>query len=87
MVKERTEKDGWQFVFLSAGFDAIEDAKVIGIDPAAMASFAENKGGTAAMWSTLSRATTGYRIGPKRKIGFVRDKEEPEESDKGEKKK
>jgi hypothetical protein len=86
MLKERTEKDGWQFVFLSAGLDAIEDAKAIGIDPAAMAAFAKNRGGTAAMWSTLSQTTSGYRTGPKRKIGFARDKEQPDDPKKDEKK-
>jgi uncharacterized protein YegL len=70
MVKERTEKDGWPFVFLSADLAAIEDAKSVGIDPAGMFAFAKNKVGTRSMWSTLSRTTSGYRAAPKRKIGF-----------------
>jgi hypothetical protein len=87
MIKVRTEKDGWQFVFLSAGLDAIEDAKAIGIDPAAMAAFAKNKRGTAAMWSSLSSATTLHRAARKRKIGFARDKEQTNAPRKGGKKK
>jgi hypothetical protein len=86
MIKERTDRDGWQFVFLSAGLDAIEDAKAIGIDPAAMAAFAKNKIGSAAMWSTLSRTTSGYRTGPKRKIGFAREKEQTDDPGKDKKK-
>jgi hypothetical protein len=51
-----------------------------------MLAFAKNKGGTSGAWSTLSRTTSGYRASQKRKIGFARDKEQPDDPGKGKKK-
>ena len=87
MVKKRTEKDGWQFVFLSADLGAIADARAVGIAPGAILRFAKNNAGTAAAWSALSRTTSGYRTAPKRKIGFARDKKQADNPGKGKKKK
>jgi hypothetical protein len=87
MVKQRTKKDGWQFVFLSADLAAIADARAVGIVPGAILRFAKNNAGTAAAWSALSRTTSGYRTAPKRKIGFGRDKEQSANPGRGKKKK
>lgn len=76
MIKERIEKDNWQFVFLSADLSAIEDAKSIGFAADAVLLFAKNKGGASAAWSTLSERTSEYRTARKRKIGFVQSDRE-----------
>lgn len=34
LIKERTEKDGWSFLFLGANIDAFAEARSLGVDPA-----------------------------------------------------
>jgi len=73
MVKERTEKDGWQFVFLSADLAAIGDAQAVGIAADAVLLFAKTGKGSADAWSSLAERTSEYRSARRRKIGFEQD--------------
>lgn len=71
MIKERTEKDHWQFVFLSADLAAIEDAMSYGFKNKAALLFEKSRRGTATACSSLSIQVSDYRKGKKRKIGFA----------------
>ncbi len=83
MIKEKTDKDGWQFVFLSADLAAIGDAMAVGIRADAVLLFEKSEKGVSGTWATLSRQTSDYRSARKRKIGFKPDgKESPEDSQK-----
>ena len=73
MIKERTEKDDWQFVFLSADMGAISDAGTYGIQPDAALLFAKNAKGTKAAWDSLSANVSDFRSAKKRKMGFDPD--------------
>lgn len=73
MVTEKTEKAGWQFVFLSADLAAIGDARRSGIRADSSLLFAKNGVGSAAAWASLSRHTSAYRANRKQKIGFDQD--------------
>jgi hypothetical protein len=84
MVKEKTERDGWEIVFLSADLDAIQDAGAIGVEPGRRLAFAKNGQGTADAWASLSRRTAEVRANPSRKFGFLHeDRKHPKDPDKG----
>jgi hypothetical protein len=70
MVKEKTEKCGWQFVFLSADLAVIGDAMAVGMDPDAVLHFQKDAKGTAGAWASLSARTSDFRSNRKKKIGF-----------------
>ena len=48
------EKEGWTFVYLSAGIDAYGDAGDLGVNSGRARAFRANKGGADAMFSNLS---------------------------------
>jgi len=73
MIKAKTEKDGWQFVFLSADLAAIGDAQAVGIHADAVLLFAKTGKGSADAWLSLSERTAEYRSARKKKIGFEQD--------------
>jgi Mg-chelatase subunit ChlD len=70
MIEERTEKDGWQFVFLSADLGAIDEAVNMGIDADSAMPYAKSATGSARAWRALSRGTSRYRSGRTKKLGF-----------------
>ena len=76
MVKEKTEKNAWQFVFLSADLAAICDARAVGIHADAVLLFEKSGKGSAGAWAALSKGTSDYRSSRKKKIGFKQDDEE-----------
>jgi hypothetical protein len=83
MIKEKTEKSGWQFVFLSADLTALGDAKAVGIHADATLLFAKIGNGSARAWDSRSRRTSEYRSNQKRKIGFIQDdRQHPDDPEK-----
>ena len=54
-------KDGWQFVFLSADLEAINEAVDLGVDRNTAFGFSKDEVGTAEGWSTLSQTTADLR--------------------------
>lgn len=73
MIKARTEKDGWQFVFLSADLAAIGDARAVGILADAILLFEKSGKGSASAWGLLSKSTAAYRSARKKKMEFEQD--------------
>jgi len=70
MIKKRRETDQWQFAFLSADLNAIDDAMSYGIQPQATLAFKRTAKGAAGAWAALSSRTTDFRSAKKKKIGF-----------------
>jgi hypothetical protein len=80
MVKEKTEKNSWQFVFLSADLAALGDAQAVGIHADAMLLFAKNNKGSADAWTSLSVRISDYRSSRKQNIGFEQgDRRHPDD--------
>lgn len=80
MVKEKTEKAGWQFVFLSADLAATADATQLGIDPDAVLPFQKTGAHTAATFHSLSQRTSDYRKHNRDKLGFLHtDRQHPDD--------
>lgn len=73
MIRERTEKSDWQFVFLSADLDAIGDAMAVGIHADAVLAFEKSGKGSQRAWESLSVRTSDYRADRKEKMGFEPD--------------
>lgn len=80
MIKERTERDDWQFVFLSADMGSISDASSYGIAQDSALLFAKTARGTGAAWDSLSTCISDFRSAKKRKMGFApEDRQHPDD--------
>jgi hypothetical protein len=80
MVKEKSEKNAWQFVFLSADLAAIGDAGEVGIHADAMLLFKKDREGTAGAWSCLSERTSDLRSAKLKEFRFKpEDRQHPDD--------
>jgi len=80
MVKAKTDKLGWQFVFLSADLAAIGDAMGVGISQDRVLLFEKNSDGNAKAWSSLSRRSSAYRSSPDVGMAFdATDRHHPDD--------
>jgi hypothetical protein len=61
MIKNKTDKLNWQFVFLSADLGAIGDALSVGFNPDAVLLFAKDSQGTKAACESLSNSVSSFR--------------------------
>jgi len=73
MIKEKTERDSWQFVFLSADLAAIDDAIAAGIHADSVLLFEKSGKGSSGAWAALSARTSDFRSSRKKKFGFEQD--------------
>jgi hypothetical protein len=85
MIRERTGKSDWQFVFLSADLAAIGDAMAVGIHADAVLLFEKSGKGSKNAWMSLSEQTSDYRTDRKKKVGFEqKDRKHPDDPGKKE---
>ncbi|MGQ0659019.1 MAG: hypothetical protein ACT4NU_13200 [Chromatiales bacterium] len=85
MIREKTERTNWQFVFLGADLNAIGDAISLGIPAHAVLPFERTGAGTAAAWASLSARTSEYRTARRKKIEFEsNDRKHPNDPNKHE---
>lgn len=59
MIEHQTKGHGWQFIFLGANMDAVQEAADIGIHTAA--TYSANSVGTKAVYDSINYAATSYR--------------------------
>lgn len=59
MIEHQTKGHGWQFIFLGANMDAVEEASRIGIDMAA--TYTADSTGTKAVYDSINCAVSSYR--------------------------
>lgn len=71
MIRERMDKDSWQFVYLSADLASFDDARDLGFARDSSLAFAKDAGGTSDVWASLSARTSDYRSGARRRMGFI----------------
>jgi len=80
MIKEKTGKYAWQFVFLSADLAAIGDATDVGIQANAMLLFKKDGAGTADAWACLSERTSDFRSAKQKDVRFKpEDRKHPDD--------
>lgn len=61
MIQQKREQYKWQFVFLSADLNAINDAQAYGISPKSSMMFDKDATGTASVWLSSSARIKDYR--------------------------
>ena len=57
MIQEKQAQSGWQFVFLSANLESINDALAYGVHAAASMAYDKTATGVSAAWKSLSSKT------------------------------
>lgn len=83
MIKEKTEKDGWQFVFLSADLAAIKDAHDFGFAPSASLLYEKSGLGSKRAWRSLALRLSDYRSARLRRLMFFEeDRQHPDDPNK-----
>lgn len=73
MVKEKQEKAGWQFVFLSADLEAVSDAIAIGVHQGSAMAFDKTARGTSLAFAASSRWVSNYRSGRSQNVSFTKE--------------
>ena len=81
MIKAKQDK-GWQFVYLSADLDSINDAMEYGMHAHATMAFAKSHAGTQQMWSSSSKALARFRTNKSESVFFDEEDraDEPKQS-------
>jgi len=87
MIKEKQEKDDWQFVFLSADLETINDALNFGFRDKSVMSFDKSAGGSREACLSLSHSTSEYHRSKKMGFIFTDDDRDQQESEQKRKKK
>jgi hypothetical protein len=73
MIKDKQEKCGWQFVFLSADLAAIEDALTSGVQASGVMAFDKTGQGTSDAWASVSGRVADYRASRRPNVSFTED--------------
>jgi len=63
LIKERTEKDGWSFLFLGANIDAFAEARSLGVDPSNAFNWIADAAGVRHGLGFLSSSVSLFRSG------------------------
>lgn len=79
LIKEKTEKDGWQFVYLSADLSAIHEAEHLGVDRRRTRHFEKSRGGVAMAFASVAKESRSYRQGKSKEFTFEEDNKENKE--------
>lgn len=61
LIKQKTDTDKWQFVYLGANQDAYQESSSIGLRAGVTSGYSGNAVGTRDAWETLSSATKRFR--------------------------
>ena len=63
MIEHEKEKYGWEFIFLAANIDAVDTARLYGIDADHAVDYIADVGGSAVMHATMNAAIRSVRDG------------------------
>jgi hypothetical protein len=86
MIADKQEKDEWQFVYLSADLDAINEAAQHGFRDRSVMGFDKTSIGSKAAWDSLSKRHRTYRREIQRGFGFIDEDRRKHEIEKKRKK-
>ena len=71
MISRKKDGDGWQFVFLSADMDSVDDAVGYGFKPEAVMAYDGTGQGTGDAWSLLDFHVREVRSGQRDHVAFT----------------
>lgn len=63
MIKHQTNGHGWEFIFLGANMDAVEEASRIGIDTSKSVTYTWTGQGTSGVYATATAAACAHKHG------------------------
>ena len=86
MIAEKQEQDEWQFVYLSADLDAINEALQHGFRGGSVMGYDKTSIGSKAAWDSLSKRHKTYRREIQRGFGFIEEDRQKHEIEKKRKK-
>jgi len=81
MINEKEKQNSWQFVFLSADLDAINDAMNQGFQPAAAMAFDKTAVGTKNAWASVSQNISNYRASRSKGVSFSEEDRKKQKSE------
>lgn len=76
LIKERTKRDEWQFVYLSSDMNAVHEAHGLGFDANATMAYRHNTQGVDDAWSTLSASSVRYRSAVDKSMNLAKPKQQ-----------
>jgi len=76
MIKHQTDKYEWDFIYLGANQDAIEEARSIGIFASNTMNFLGSKKGTRSAFGTISSSVANYRSAEVKTSGGIISQED-----------
>ena len=62
MIKKEQEKYGWEFIFIGANIDAVQEAKRFGIRKERAVNYVHDEMGTEAVYRSVSKAVCAMRM-------------------------
>jgi hypothetical protein len=81
MINEKEKKSGWQFVFLSADLDAINDAMDHGFQAKAAMAFDQTGAGVKNAWASVSQNIANYRSSKAKDVSFSEEDRKKQRSE------
>ena len=64
MIKKEQEKYGWEFIFIGANIDAVQEAKRFGIRQERAVNYVHDERGTEALYQSVNKAVCALRMAP-----------------------
>ena len=71
MIRRKKDEDGWQFVFLSADMNSVDDAVAYGFDRGAVMTYDRTGQGAGDAWDSLHTRIADVRTGRRRAVAFT----------------
>ena len=80
MIRERREKDGWEFLFIGANIDAVQTAARIGIERDRAVNYRSDKQGTRTVFGCLAKTVGSFRANEPLDAGWCAEIKEDHEN-------
>ncbi len=83
MIQDKKENHNWQFVFLSADLDAIDEAELLGVKASSSLAFMKDRRGLNDVFDSLSEKMCCFRINKSQNLEFEdSDRKHPQDKQK-----
>lgn len=73
MIKKEQEKYGWEFIFIGANIDAVQEAKRFGIRKERAVNYVHDEMGTEAVYRSVNKAVCALRMANPSCVGSTID--------------
>ena len=73
MIKRQQEKHGWEFIFIGANIDAVQEAKKFGIKKERAVNYVHDEEGTETLYRSVGKAVCAMRMANASNVGSAID--------------